>query len=161
MSLVMLTIFAFSAILYIDDTDLLMRALLPTTPDTAFFNMIQKSLSDWVALVMATGGSIKQKKSYVRVKSCCFKTGKARLKKIRNLPRRQFTIPQKDGESAIVPLLESDTAKKTLGVLTNTTGTSNDHVQKIKKTGLSWIRNLKPNKCVKPADGWLSFEIQL
>ena len=56
---VTLIIFSFVAILYVDDTDLLMRAPLPTTPDTAFFDMIQKSLSDWVVLVMVTRGSIK------------------------------------------------------------------------------------------------------
>ena len=69
---VTLTIFAFAAILYVDHTDLLMRALPPTTPDTTFFDMIQKSLSDWAALVIATGGSIKQKKSYVRINLYCF-----------------------------------------------------------------------------------------
>ena len=40
-------------------------------------------------------------------------------------------------------------------------GTSKDHVNKIKKTGFSWVSNLKSNKFVKPVDGWLSFDIQL
>ena len=69
---VTLTIFAFGAILYVDDTELLMRVQLPTTPDMKFFNMIQKLLSNWAAIVMATGASIKQKKSYVRISSYCF-----------------------------------------------------------------------------------------
>ena len=53
---VTLTIFSCAAILHVDDTDLFMLAPLPTTPDTKFFDMIQKSLSDRWALVMATGG---------------------------------------------------------------------------------------------------------
>ena len=70
-------------------------------------------------------------------------------------------IPQKDGSSVIIPLLEPDTAKETLGVFTNTTGTSEDHDKKIKKIGIGWVSKLRSNKFVKPADGWLSLYIQL
>ena len=69
---VTLTTFSIAVILFVDYTYLLMRAPSHATPYTEFFDQIQKSLRDWASLVMATGGSIKQNKSYVSVNSYAF-----------------------------------------------------------------------------------------
>ena len=158
---VTLTAFSLAAILFVDDTDLLMRAPTHETTNEEFFCQIQDSLNDWSSLVMATGGSIKQKKSYVSVNSYAYRKGKAVLKTKRSLPRKAFTIPQKDSVNVPIPLLDPSERRKTLGMYTNTEGTSSEQLRSMKKRGAEWVSNVKPNKFIKPADGWLSYEIQL
>ena len=100
-----------------------------------FFCQIQESLNNWSSLVMATGGSIKQKKSYVSVNSYAYRKGKAVLKTKRSLPRKAFTIPQKDGVNVSIPLLNPSEGRETLGVFTNTEETSSEQLRSMKNEG--------------------------
>ena len=55
-------IFIFAAILYVDDTDLLLKVKNITDLDEEFIKLIQKAVMDWSLLVQATGGSLSRKK---------------------------------------------------------------------------------------------------
>ena len=54
--------FLFAAILYVDDTDLLLRVKNITDMDEEFIKLIQNAVMDWGLLVQATGGFINKKK---------------------------------------------------------------------------------------------------
>ena len=55
-------VFLLAAILYVDDTDLLLRVKNITDTNEEFIKLIQKAVMDWGLLVQATGGSLKKKK---------------------------------------------------------------------------------------------------
>ena len=57
-------VFVLAAIIYVDDTDLLLCAQDPDAPDEVFFQAIQKAINDWAMIVMATGGSLKPSKCH-------------------------------------------------------------------------------------------------
>ena len=81
-----LKVFALDAILLVDDTYLLMCASTPTTTQNEFIKYVHQALNNWAALVMASGGSLKQSKSFAVVKTFDYSSGKAKLIKTRVLP---------------------------------------------------------------------------
>ena len=70
-------------------------------------------------------------------------------------------IPQPDGIDVPIPIIDPNTSKKTLGVLTNMEGERQDHLAAIQKKRMAWSDSLKSNKFLRPSDGWLSLNIQL
>ena len=111
-----LTVFALAVILFIDDTNLIMRVETPTTTLEEFIEYVQQALTDWAGLVMASGGSLKQSKSVGVIRTFNYASGRARLNKVRALPAETLTIPQRTGGDVTIPMLDVDVAKKTLGV---------------------------------------------
>ena len=67
----------FAAILYVDDTDLLLRADHPETPDGDFFQKIQSALGTWARIALATGGDLKATKCHASIGTFSFVNGKA------------------------------------------------------------------------------------
>ena len=55
-------VFLFVAILYVDDTDLLLRVKIITDSDEKFVKLIQRAVMDWGLLVQAIGGSLNRNK---------------------------------------------------------------------------------------------------
>ena len=106
----------FAAILYVDDTDLLLCADSPYMTDAAFFRKIQKSVTAWAKIVIATGGSLKAPKCHASVASFKFVQGKARMRKKSDLPDIPITVQGKNGERSAISLIEPTESKKTLGV---------------------------------------------
>ena len=153
--------FFFAAILYVDDTDLLLRAPTPTSPTVVLYKLIQRAINDWAELIMATGGSCKPKKCHVTVTAFKFVKGKAEIMSNAELPKVQFTVPQKGGLSAPIEMNDPKASKTTLGITANSAGLPKDHLAEIEKKGLEWSARLNSNKFLKPADGWLSLGIQL
>ena len=49
----------------VDDTDLLHRAVSPTTSDEELIAQVQQATFDWGLLSQATGGALKQPKCFV------------------------------------------------------------------------------------------------
>ena len=80
-------ILSLAAIIYVDDTDLLLRAQTQHS-DEEFFSFVQDALNFWGMLVLATGGVLKQKKSRVAVALYKFSNGHARI-----LQPRQYFCP--------------------------------------------------------------------
>ena len=154
-------VFLFAAILYVDDTDLLLRVNNITDSDEEFIKLIQSAVMDWGLLVQATGGSLNKKKCYVSINSFKFVQGKAVLKKAKELPTQVIMIPQPDGIDAPIPIIDPMMSKKTLGVQTNTAGDGKEHLRAIRTKGMAWKDALKSNKYLRPSDGWLSLNIQL
>ena len=154
-------IFFFAAILYVDDTDLLLCADSPTMSERAFFEKIQRSVTAWAKIVLATGGSLKASKCHASVASFKFVQGKARMKKKSALPSIPITIAATDGTQKTIELIEPTASKKTLGVLTNLANVSKSQLKYIRDLGLGWATQLSTNKYISPADGWKSLFTQL
>ena len=64
---------------------------------------IQRALTFWGQLVLATGGVLKQKKCQVAIAAYKFKSGKATILNKWSLPDIKFHIPQKEDKTAIIP----------------------------------------------------------
>jgi hypothetical protein len=80
-----------AAIIYMDDTDLLHWGKFYGIEDTAFLTDVQNAINDWGKLIQATGGSIKQAKSFYYVMSWKFIQGRPTLKKVSELPEQPLT----------------------------------------------------------------------
>jgi len=149
-----------AAVIYVDDTDLLVRARSRTMSDTEFFNQIQASLFAWGAVVMATGGHLKQKKCKVSVVSFHFKNGVATIKPPSLLPTQSFVIPQHDSEPVSIPLLPPGEASEALGTQVAANGDGTAQLAAIHKKGMEWSDRLS-NPRLAPVDRWLSLNIHL
>lgn len=85
-------IFFLAAIIYVDDTDLLHWTKFYGISDKFFMEEIQKGVNDWGMLVQATGGSLKQSKSFWYLLLWKFVRGKPTLKSELELPTLALTI---------------------------------------------------------------------
>ena len=149
-----------AAVIYVDDTDLLVRARSRTMSDADFFNQIQASLLAWGAVVMATGGHLKQKKCKVSVVSFHFKKGIATIKPPSLLPMHSFVIPQHDSEPVPIPLLPPGEANEALGTNVAANGDGKAQLAEIHRKGIEWTDRLSTSR-LKPIDRWLSLNIHL
>jgi len=114
------TLFFFAAIVYVDDTDLLIHAKTPQAPRKDLFKMmIQDALNDWTNIVMASGGSNKPKKCHVSIADYKYVKGVAKMKSkaeiLRDHPNLKFTVPMKEGPPVEIDLNDPKTSKLTLG----------------------------------------------
>ena len=170
-------IFILAAVLYVDDTDLLHRAVSPTTTDTALIKQVQEATFDWGLLSQATGGAMKQPKCFVYFLTYQFSRGRARMKRRRQLPQPQcmveieekgkkrqvpshISIPQPDGSTAPIPTRDVTEATEMLGVFFKPLGDSLDHIKEMCAKGYEWADRLDLRP-LPPRDAWLSFFLQL
>ena len=100
-------ILSLTAIIYVDDTDLLLRAKNQHSYEE-FFSFIQDALNFWGMLVPTTGGVLKQKKSRVAIALYKFSNGRARLLQPRAFPKLHFQIPQKGNSTVPIPTVGPD-----------------------------------------------------
>ena len=98
-------LFFLAAIVYVDDTDLLLRIRRFSDTEKDFARQIQQALWDWGMIVMATGGYLKQKKCYVSLSFFHFKNGKACLKKKGQLNTTPVVVPQPKGTNLPIPII--------------------------------------------------------
>ena len=135
-----------------------------TDLDKKIIRLIQKAVKDWRLIVQATGGSLKQKKCYVSINSFESIRGKTVLKKLKNLLlkcQRSHNHTQPDGIAVPIPIIDPDTSKKTLSVLTNTTGKGKDQLAIVHKKYMALSDSLKCGRFLQLCDGFLSLSIQL
>ena len=153
-------LFKLAAIIFVDDSELLHRALSQSTTVEDFMHIVQRAINDWGGIGHAIGGTLKPSKCHGQVVAFKFKRGKAEYKKVKELPSTSLTIPKPDGSCATIPLKEVDEAVETLGVFTCPSGDFSAQLKKIKGKGLDWAENLRSNY-LAPTDAWLGFKAQL
>ena len=149
-----------AAVIYVDDTDLLLRARHRRMSDTEFFHQIQAAIHCWGSIVMATGGHLKQAKCKVSVVSFGHKNGQSFIKKPQALPSTPFVIPQHDGPHLPVETTPSDEANEALGTFVAADGNPSPQLDEMKKKGLAWADRLSSAR-LPPIDGFLSLNIHL
>jgi len=149
-----------AAIIYVDDTDLLLRAKRRQLSDTEFFNQIQAAINCWGHIVMATGGHLKQAKCKVSVVSFGYKNGASYIKTMQALPATPFVVPQHVGPPLIIETIPPDKSCEALGSFIAADGNPNQQVEEMRQKGLAWVDRLSSSH-LTPIDGILSLKIHL
>jgi hypothetical protein len=137
----------------VDDTDFY------GISDEEFISDVQEGLTDWGMLVQASGGSLKQSKSFWYLLSWKFVRGKPTLKPQSNLPNISLLIPQPDGTQLPIDRCDNLETKKTLGVWNNPLNDYKSALKELKDIGLEWVDNLRARPLEK-RDTWLSLTAQ-
>ena len=100
---------------------------------------IQRALTFWGQLVLATGGVLKQtKKCQVAIASYKFSGGKPMIQKTSSLPKVPFHIPQKQGKTTIIPTIGAEEYVTLLGFSNNSRITGRHQMERINKIGKDW-----------------------
>ena len=153
-------VFLLAAIVYVDDTDLLIVARHRDMSLDAFFEQTQSAVMDWGLIVQATGGYLKATKCFWYMMAWQWKNGVPSLRPLSQLPKYALFIPQKDGTSVPTPMADVSTSKETLGVYSCPAGDFGVHVSEKMAKGKLWVERLRRNRC-PPSDGWMGFRYAL
>jgi hypothetical protein len=153
-------LFVLAAIIYVDDTDLLLRARSREMSLDDFYGQYQAAVTDWGHIVLATGGYLKASKCFWYMLSWRWVKGIPQLHSLASLPNYELYIPQKSGTPASVPLCCVSNAEETLGVWSCPAGDFGTHVSKKMDAGHLWVERLRQN-CCPAADSWLGFRYSL
>ena len=149
-----------AAVIYVDDTDLLVRATGRRISDTDFFSQIQKAINCWGRIIMATGGHCKQAKCKVSVVTFGYRNGRAYIKPQQVLPQPPFVIPQHNGPSLPIAHIPSNQACEALGTFIAADSNPTPQLEEMKKKGLAWADRLSVAH-LPPSDAFLSLNIHL
>ena len=149
-----------AALQYVDDSDLLLKALQCQSTEE-FMAHIQRSITFWGKLVLATGGVLKQKKCQVAIAAYKFKSFKAIIKKPSELPDIKFHIPQKEGKTAIIPTISASDDITSLGFSNDLRNTGQHQLNRIKKIGNEWADNMNTSRFLQRTDVRRSLSSQL
>jgi hypothetical protein len=153
-------LFVLAAIIYVDDTDLLLRANSRDMSTDEFYDQCQAAVTDWGQIVLATGGFLKASKCFWYMMAWRWVKGVPQLRPLSQLPNYKLYIPQKSGTPAAIPLRCVTDAEETLGVWSCPAGDFGVHVAKRMEAGHLWVERLRHNRC-PAADGWLGFRYSL
>lgn len=153
-------LFCLAAVIYVDDTDLLIRASSRDLTIADFYDQCQSAVTDWGRIVLATGGYLKASKCFWYMMAWKWHKGVPSLRSLNQLPNYKLYIPQKSGVDAAVPLRCVTVAEETLGVWSCPSGDFGVHVSKKMEKGHLWVERLRRNRC-PAADGWLGFRYSL
>jgi hypothetical protein len=148
-----------SALLYVDDTDLLHKhddSL--NSPDT-LVPWVQEATNHWGHLLQATGGNLKPAKCYWYLLHYEFHKGVATLTPKSHLQKYSINIPQPNEENVPMIMKDPTEASNVLGVLTNPTGDGEPMLNHMLAKGYKWSTRVKTSK-LSPTDTWFSFRTQ-
>ena len=149
--------FILTAVVYVDDADLLHWVLSPTTSAAELVKHAQAATNDWGSFGQATGGALKPEKCFLYLLNYAFNNGRARLKTLRHLPTPGFsvevkekghqpahiTVPQSDGSNVPIPTVDVTEATEMLGILFAPTGDIGAHIERVCQKGHGWVDRVK------------------
>jgi hypothetical protein len=151
----------FSAILYVDDCDLIHVAMDKDEDASTAHNSIQEAMWSWGQLLIASGGSYKPPKCFYHLISFGFKeNGKWFYEPNHELEEYNVVVPMPDGTSAEIDHLPVDTAKETLGVFTCPTGEAAGPLLAMKEKCQKWVDRAKEGS-LNRRDVWFLSEKQM
>jgi hypothetical protein len=166
-------LFHLSAVMYVDDTDLLHWPESAAVEPKELIAQVQNAMMDYGRLAQASGGILKEKKCSVYFLDYKFVNGWARMKLLLDLPPPQewiteagrtyplhISFPQPVGPDIPIETHDVLTASKMLGVHFSPAGNSITHVDHMVEKGLDWVECLR-SKPVSQRDAGLSLYFQL
>ena len=148
-----------SALLYVDDTDLLHKPDCNTTPISAFVPWVQQATNFWAHLLQATGGSLKPAKCYCYLLSYKFTEGVATLRSLQEMADVSLSIPQPAGPAMPIALKDPTQATKVLGVWCCPSGDGTPMLDSMIRKGYQWSTKVLASS-LTPYDAWFSFKTQ-
>jgi len=123
-----LTILSIAAIMYVDDTDLLVAAKSHHEPIQGVISRMQKSIKIWRQGVIQTGGALRPEKCKWFLISFKWKQGKWRYGTIAEDPAKMF-LKNSDGQKHEIERLETNIGLTGLGVCIAPDGNQLDQVR--------------------------------
>ena len=141
-SAITLSLFAISAIMYVDDSDILISALQPEENANSIRDRAQKAASVYSAGVKQTGGAIRPEKCRWFLLSYKWVSGIAKIEY--NPDVDPIKIENSRGETQVVQRLDVRQGWKGLGVVTAPSGCWKDHMKYlIDEKILPWNNSIK------------------
>ncbi len=132
-----------SAILYVDDTDLLHINMDADESIVEVHAAIQRAIENWGRLLIATGGTLKPDKCFYHLIDFAWtqKGGWQYIAHHEDASAALF-VPLPDGTMAPISHLAVDDAQKTLGVTTCPSGNSTGSLHQMKEKAKKWFDSL-------------------
>ena len=152
-------ILVLTALLYVDDTDLLHLASFGQTDEDKFVERVRLATHYWAKLLQATGGNLKPPKCYWYLLSYRFKKGIASLKPLREIQHHSLSIPQPDHKEVEITLKDAYTSSEVLGIWSCPASTGTSHLEHMLKKGRKWSQRILSSS-LSPAEVWHSFKTQ-
>jgi len=148
-----------SAILYVDDTDLLHIDLSQDESVNDVHRAIQDSVQSWGNLLIATGGVLQPAKCFYSIISYEWKNGEWRYAD--NTTRGEFgvTVPLPKGKEAPITHKRVDHAEKTLGAMTSPDGDSTASILLMQEKVQGWVNAVRGGHLHR-RNIWFSLKVQ-
>ena len=149
-----------AAILYVDDTDLI--HINTESLETVYeaHDAMQRSITNWGQLLIASGGSLKPEKCFYHLVSFDWKPdGTWRYAQNELYEEADVVVPMPDGSSVVIDHLSVDDERETLGVMSCPSGKSTAMNIAMKKKAQDWIDNAKNGK-LKRSNLWFMLDKQ-
>jgi len=148
--------FLLSAVMYVDNTDLLHLAPSQEMSDEELITQVEESTKMWGELAQVTGGALKQSNWFIYFIPTSLLVAKPVSKRskishpqeVLSLQRTGGSIPshisvtQPDGSTVPIPTLEVDEPSKMLGIYFCPAGDGTKHVTSMTAKGASWLDRL-------------------
>jgi hypothetical protein len=148
-----------SAILYVDDTDILHINLTKDKSVDKVHRAFQDSVNSWGNLLIATGGALQPNKCFYSIISFEWRNGEWSY--ANNTLRGEFgvTVPLPRGKAAAIEHKSTDHAEKTLGAMTSPDGESAGSIQMMQEKAQAWINAVR-NGHLHRRNAWFLLKVQ-
>jgi hypothetical protein len=129
-----------AAVLFVDDTDVIHLDMTRVEDEYEVLNGLQRSVTSWGNLLIATGGSLKPSKCFYHIISFSWKAdGTWVYDKNEDKEDLQLYIPLPNNEMAPIQHCGVDEAHKTLGMMTCPSGAQESVITHMKERAQGWI----------------------
>ncbi len=144
-------------LLFVDDTDLKHLNMNKVEMVAEAHEELQKSISNWGKVLLATGGALKPAKCFHHLISCKWIPDGTWAYKDNDLnPDFDIVVPLEDGMLAPIKHLPITSSTKTLDswLLTCPTGSKDSAILRMKEKAQGWIEKAKSSKLHKQTYGF-------
>ena len=148
-----------SAILYVDDTDILHINLTQDESVDEVHTAIQSSVNSWGNLLIATGGVLQPSKCFYLVISFDWLNGEWKYSENDRKEEFRITVPLPGGKEVSIDHKGAKHAKKTLGAMTLPNGDSSASLSMIEEKAQTWV-NAVQNGHLHRQNVWFSMKVQ-
>ena len=149
-----------SAILYVDDTDILHIDLTRDERVEEVHERIQASVNSWGNLLIATGGALQPAKCFYSIISFEWRDGAWRYAANEVKPELGLSVPLPGGGSAGISHKPAQHAEKTLGAMTSPDGSCRAAITMMQDKAQKWVHDVRTGKLHR-RNVWFSLKFQL
>ena len=152
--------FVLSAVLFVDDCDLIHIDMANEESLPQTFESMQASILSWGRLLIATGGSYKPDKCFYHLLSFQWDNkGKWKYAPNHEAAEYAMVVPMPDGTHAPIEHLPATQVRETLGVWSSPDGNSVEILKKMSEKGQAWVEQAREGN-LRRRDVWLLLDIQ-
>jgi hypothetical protein len=152
--------FVLSAVLFVDDCDLIHIDMATEESVSQTFARMQASVLNWGRLLIATGGSYKPEKCFFHLLSFQWNhSGKWQYAPNHEVSEYEMVVPLPDGTNAPIEHLPVTQVRETLGVWSSPDGNPSAMLTKMSEKGQAWVDQAKEGG-LRQRDVWLLLDIQ-